>query len=170
MLLQLLEKQVLTISFLQLDVTDQVLKILLLHLYLLFIKNLKKMLQRAVSQLVSQMMLQTYLYQKLNQLLLHLLLVQQSVTSGGMVEPVLQVLTRTLQRSSVTTQINTFRHTSSMTPRRQVVLQFLTFVLVTIQSEAHTTLIRLTSQHVTTHLMQLKVTRWFRMLNQAESS
>ena len=33
----------------------------------------------------------------------------------------------------------------SMTPRRQVVLQFLTFVLVTIQSEAHTTLIRLTS-------------------------
>ena len=37
-----------------------------------------------------------------------------------------KVLTRTLQRSSVTTQTNTSRHTSSMTQRRLVVLQFLT--------------------------------------------
>ena len=48
-----------------------------------------------------------------------------------------------------------------MTQRRQVVLQFLTYVLVTTQSEAHTTSTRLTSLHVTIHAY---VTKGFKMV------
>ncbi|CDC49484.1 unknown [[Eubacterium] siraeum CAG:80] len=55
---------------------------------------------------------------------------QPAVSSGVLVQMVLSVLTRTLSRLSVTTQICMLRHTSHTTQRSQAVLRFLTFVSV----------------------------------------
>ena len=55
---------------------------------------------------------------------------QPAVSSGVLVQTVLSVLTRTLSRSSVTTQICMLRHTLHTTQRSQAVLRFLTFVSV----------------------------------------
>ena len=83
-----------------------------------------------------------------------------SASSGVSVATAPLAQTRTLSRSSVTILTSTFRHTSSMTPRRQVVSLSHTCVLVISLSRALTTSTRLTLLPVTTRPTYSRVTRW----------
>src|SRR5574344_881030 len=69
--------------------------------------------------------------------------------SSDVVQIVQWVLTRTLSRLSVTTQINTVRHISLTTLRSQEVSLVHTFVSVTLLSVQHIWLTHLTSLLVT---------------------
>ena len=123
MLLQLLLLRVL-VQRLSAVVMVLVQKILLLQVYLLYMRNLQKMNLRISLQLVLTMMLQiTHSKKKKHQTLL--LRVQSSVNSGVSAVTEQLVLIKTLLKSSATILINMFRHTSSMTLRKQAVSQFL---------------------------------------------
>ena len=82
MLLQHFVKQVFMTSLSAVVDMVLVLRILLLHQYSLYTRNLRRTLQRLDSQSVSLMMLLTFHFQRLSQLLSHQLLVQRSASSG----------------------------------------------------------------------------------------
>ena len=124
-------------------------RILLLPAFSQYMKILQRMNQRTTSLLVSLTTLQDF-HLKKNPLPIQQLLEQLLANSGALAVTELLVQTRIPSKSSATTLINTFRHTSSMTLKRQAVSPFLTCVSVINLSNLLIISIRLTSLHVTT--------------------
>ena len=111
---------------------------------LLFTETLSHQHLREDLQSASLTMLQIFHFQSLK-ILTQLQRAQPLVSSGVLVLTVLLVLTRTPSRLSATTQICMHRATLHTTPKNQADLQFLTFVLVTSQSNPPTIFQRLIS-------------------------
>ncbi len=95
-------------------------RILLLHLYSLYMQSSLRLIPSLSSHSVSLMMLQTSHWLR-KMLPTQQQKAQSSASSGVSAATVLLVLTRTPSRSSATTLTSTFRLTSSMTQRRQAV-------------------------------------------------
>ena len=123
-----------------------------LQAYLQYMKSWQKQSQKLVSPWASTMTLLICPWKK-KKLQTPLQKAPSNANSGVWAATVLLVQTRTPSRSSVTTPINMYRHTSSMTPRRPAVSPSPICVLVTNRSRAHTTSIKQTLLPATTHLM-----------------
>ena len=138
--------------------------------YLPYTRNWKKTLPRAALPLVLLMTLPTSLCPKSNRLPLHQRKVLLNASSGVSVVTVRLVQTKTQPRLSVTTLTNTFRHTSSTTPRRLAVSQSATCALATSRLRARTTSTRRTLLLVITSHTSSRATRWCRTLSRTASS
>ena len=140
------------------------------HLHSQSSRSSRRMLLSVSSPLVLSMTLLICLSQRILRLLTLQLRAPLSASSGVLAATVPLVLTRTPLRLLVTTPINMFRHTSSMTPRRPAVSPSATCASVITRSVLLTMSPRQTLLHATFLHTSSRATRWSATLSLAVPS